>query len=210
VAVNGTKETDPDRWIDLELDRVTLDGTPVARQETRYILLHKPAGYLTTYNHPKGRATVFDLIPGDLGYLFPVGRLDLDTSGLLILTNDSAFAERVTNPEFHVPKTYRVQTASAFSDEQLQRLRDGVDLEDGPTRPAEVTRGDGAIFELTITEGRNRQVRRMIDAAGGEVMTLVRVAIGSVKLDRLETGQWRELTSEEVTSLLAPVDLSSP
>ena len=125
VTVNGRLEGDPNRWIDLERDDLRLDGTPVARAESVYLLLHKPAGYLTTYRDPEGRPTIYDLLPSQDNYLFPVGRLDLDTSGLLILTNDTAFAERMTNPRYHVPKTYVVKASTHFLEEQLESLRRG-------------------------------------------------------------------------------------
>src|SRR6185295_12408476 len=140
VKVNGKIARDPDLWIDMHRDRVRLDDKPLEPRERVYVLLYKPTGYLTTYRDPKGRPTVYDLIR-DLGtFVSPVGRLDLDTSGLLLMTNDNQFAERVTNPESHVPKTYLVKASIRLAEEQLQRLRDGVELADGPTRPADVVR----------------------------------------------------------------------
>lgn len=201
VQVNGRVEGDPNRWIDLERDQVTFDGKPLQKAAATYLLLHKPAGYLTTYRDPEGRPTIYDLLPDRERYLFPVGRLDLDTSGLLILTNDTAFAERLTNPDYHVPKTYRVKASKPLSDEQLDRLRAGIELRDGPTRPAIVQRTGVAAFEITITEGRNRQVRRMVEALGAKVEKLVRIAIGTITLDTLEPGATRELTAEEVAML---------
>lgn len=206
VAVNGRVEGDPNRWIDLERDKVTLDGRPLARSAPVYILLHKPAGYLTTYRDPEGRRTIYDLLPDRSQYLFPVGRLDLDTSGLLILTNDTAFAERLTNPRYHVPKTYVVKASTHLTEDQLDQLRRGIALRDGPTRPAEVTRlrdpGGKTVLEITITEGRNRQVRRMVEAIGAKVVTLRRTAIGPVALGELPPGETRELTAEEVGALV--------
>ena len=201
VQVNGRVEGDPNRWIDLERDRVTFDGKPLQKAAATYLLLHKPTGYLTTYRDPEGRPTIYDLLPDREQYLFPVGRLDLDTSGLLILTNDTAFAERLTNPDYHVPKTYRVKASRALSDEQLERLRAGLELRDGPTRPAIVTRIGAATFEITITEGRNRQVRRMVEALDAKVEKLARIAIGAIGLGTLEPGATRELTAEEVAML---------
>ncbi len=127
----------------------------------------------------------------------PVGRLDLDTSGLLILTNDTQLAERLTNPDHHVPKAYLVRCAHPLSDEALARLRAGVELNDGPTRPAQVRRVGDSQIEITITEGRNRQVRRMIEAVGSEVVELARTAIGPLRLGDLEAGAWRNLTQAE-------------
>lgn len=204
VAVNGRVVQDPDHWVDLERDAVTLDGKPIERAETIYLLMHKPVGYLTTYKDPEGRPTIFDLLQERDRYLFPAGRLDLDTSGLLILTNDAQFAERLTNPDHHVPKTYRVKASKPLSDRQLESLRNGIELRDGPTRPALVERLGPAKFEITITEGRNRQVRRMVEALDAKVERLERIAIGDVLLGDLESGKVRALTKEEVRRLARP------
>jgi len=201
VEINGRVVQDPDAWVDLERDRVTLDGNPVKAAERVYLLLYKPAGYLTTYRDPEGRPTIYDLLPERERYLFPVGRLDLDTSGLLILTNDTQFAERLTNPDYHVPKTYVVKASRPLGDDDLDRLRNGIELRDGPTRPARVTRVRGNTFEITITEGRNRQVRRMVEALDAKVLKLVRTAIGPIGIGELEVGKVRELTADEVASL---------
>jgi pseudouridine synthase len=168
-------------------------------------LLYKPTGYLTTYRDPKGRPTVYDLI-ADLGtFVSPVGRLDLDTSGLLLMTNDNQLAERVTNPASHIPKTYLVKSSVRLSDEQLQALRDGIELADGPTRPARVRRVRDSDkythLEITLTEGRNRQVRRMIEALGATVLKLVRVRIGSISIGTLQIGKWRLLSDTEMRSI---------
>jgi len=205
VKVNGRVVTNPDEWIDLERDKVAMDGKPLAKQAPAYVLLYKPTGYLTTYRDPEGRPTIFDLLPDRERYLFPVGRLDLDTSGLLILTNDTAFAERLTNPDYKVPKTYLVKASKYLDDDALDRLRNGVELKDGPTRPAKVERmreaGGKTVFEITITEGRNRQVRRMVEALDAKVLKLVRVAIGPIRIGELQMGKIRELTKEEVNVL---------
>ena len=205
VSVNGRVVRDPDHWVDMERDRVRLDGKPLEERERIYLLLYKPTGYLTTYRDPQGRPTVYDLI-ADVGtFLSPVGRLDLDTSGLLLMTNDTQFAERVTNPNSHVPKTYLAKVSIRLTDDQLQQLRHGVVLSDGPTRPAGVTRvRDSAKYthvEITLTEGRNRQVRRMVEALGGTVLKLVRVKIGPIGIGTLPIGKWRHLTAAEVRVL---------
>ena len=205
VRVNGQVVRDPDLWVDMKRDRVRLDGKPLQARERIYLLLYKPTGYLTTYRDPQGRPTVYDLI-ADLGtFVSPVGRLDLDTSGLLLMTNDNQLAERVTNPESHVPKTYLVKASMRLTDEQLQRLRDGIELTDGPTRTARVRRvRDSEKYthlEITVTEGRNRQVRRMIEALGATVLKLVRVRIGSITIGQLQIGRWRLLTAAEVRTL---------
>ena len=200
VRVNGRVAGDPDGWIDMEHDRVSFDGKPLPASKRIYLLLNKPTGYLTTYDDPGGRPTVYDLLDRD-EYLFPVGRLDLDTSGLLILTNDTAFAERLTNPHYKVPKTYRVKASQVLSDHQLQELRRGIMLRDGITRPAIVERIDKSTFMIAITEGRNRQVRRMVEALGAKVIKLARVAIGPIGIGKLAIGASRELTEEEVRVL---------
>jgi len=173
VQVNGKTVEDPDHWVNMDRDRVRFDGKPLHDRERLYVLLYKPAGYLTTYKDPEGRPTVYQLVDEIDTFLSPVGRLDLDTSGLLLMTNDNQFADHVTSPESHVPKTYLVKASTLLTDEQLQRLRDGVELSDGPTRPARVKRirdsGKYTHFEITLTEGRNRQVRRMVEALDARV-----------------------------------------
>lgn len=205
VRVNGKVVQNPDHWIDLERDRVSLDGKPLRSAKKLYVLLYKPKGYITSYGDPEHRPTVYDLTQDAGVWLSPVGRLDLDTSGLLLMTNDTDFAERITNPAHDVAKTYQVKASIRLSEEQLQQLRDGVELSDGCTRPAAVTRlRDSAKYtfvELTITEGRNRQVRRMIEALGGKVLKLVRVAIGPIRIGDLPIGKWRYLREEEMRAL---------
>lgn len=213
VKVNGHVVRDPDLWVDLERDRVRLDDRPLKTRERVYLLLYKPTGYLTTYRDPQGRPTVYDLITDVGTFVSPVGRLDLDTSGLLLMTNDNQLAERVTNPDSHVPKTYLVKASKRLSDEQLQQLRDGIELADGPTRPARVRRvRDSEKYthlEITLTEGRNRQVRRMIEALDATVLKLVRVKIGPIAIGGLQIRTWRLLTPAEVRSLQAPSPVPS-
>jgi len=205
VKVNGKVVRDPDQWIDMGRDQLRFDNKPLASRERVYVLLYKPTGYLTTYKDPQGRPTVYDLIKDVGTFVSPVGRLDLDTSGLLLLTNDNQFAERVTNPASHVSKTYLVKASMVLSDEQLQQLREGIELSDGATRPARVSRlRDSAKythFEITLTEGRNRQVRRMVEALGAKVLKLVRVKIGPIAIGTLPIGKWRPLTRAEVAAL---------
>jgi pseudouridine synthase len=182
-----------------------LDGKPIRESEKVYLLLYKPKGYLTTYKDPENRPTVYDLMPDLKSFVFPVGRLDLDSSGLLLMTNDSALAEQLTNPDYKVAKTYLVKSATVLSDEQLDRLRKGVELSDGPTKPAIVQRlresGKRSFLEITITEGRNRQVRRMLEAVESKVLKLVRTAIGPLEIGGLVIGKYRLLTRAEVDSL---------
>ena len=208
VRVNGKTVRDPDLWVDLDRDRLEFDGKPLRREKRVYLLLYKPTGYLTTHRDPQGRPTVYDLLPDENRYLFSAGRLDLDTSGLLILTNDAQFAERLTNPDYHVPKTYLVKASRHLTDDDLDKLRNGVELTDGMTRPAKVERvreaGGKTVFEITITEGRNRQVRRMVEALEAKVLKLVRIAIGTIRINDLPIGKVRELTPAEVRELAPP------
>ncbi len=205
VRVNGIVVRNPDHWITPDRDDVTLDGKRLKHTAKTHILLYKPKGYLTTWKDPEGRPTVYDLLADAGAWLAPVGRLDLDTSGLLLLTNDTALAERLTNPEYHIPKTYQLKASTLLSDEQIEQLRRGVVLSDGPTRPAVVTRlrdsGKYTHLELVLTEGRNRQVRRMIEAVGSKVLKLVRTAIGPIRIGDLPIGHWRPLTAAELASL---------
>jgi len=205
VRVNGKTIKDPEHWADLGRDRFELDGKRLEAGRKVYLLVYKPKGYLTSYKDPEGRPTVYDLVKDLRGWIFPVGRLDLDTSGLLIMTNDAELAERLTNPEFHVPKTYLVKAATIITDEQLERLRAGIELKDGITRPAKVRRvrdsASKSFFEITITEGRNRQVRRMVEALDSRVLKLVRTAIGPLRIGDLAIGNYRKLRPEEVRML---------
>jgi pseudouridine synthase len=205
VTVNGKVVQTPDRWVDMDRDRVAFDGRPVRESRKIYLLLYKPKGYLTTYRDPEGRPTVYDLLADVREWVFPVGRLDLDTSGLLLITNDAPFAERIANPAYKVPKTYLVKCSTLLTEEQLQKLRGGVVLSDGPTQPASVTRlrdsGPRTFFEIIITEGRNRQVRRMVEALGGKVLKLVRTRLGPLEIGPLQIGKHRPLTAREVLDL---------
>jgi 23S rRNA pseudouridine2605 synthase len=209
IRVNGKTVLNPDQWVDLERDRIAYDDKPVSLKEKHkiYLVLYKPKGYITTYNDPDGRPTVYDLLPEMQEFIVPVGRLDLDTSGLLLMTNDTQFAERLTNPDFKVPKTYLIKASTRLSIEQMDRLRNGVELSDGPTRPALVKHlrdsGKYTHIEMTITEGRNRQVRRMLEAVESKVLKLVRVSIGPLAIQGLEIGKWRELDTREVQALVA-------
>lgn len=205
VKVNGQLVQTPDKWVDPDRDRVTLDGKPLVRAEKIYLLLYKPKGYLTTYRDPEGRPTVYDLLQGVEEWVSPVGRLDQETTGLLILTNDTDFANFITSPESKVPKSYLVKTSTPLTDEHIEQLRRGLALSDGPTRPAIVTRvpGTKSTIEITITEGRNRQVRRMIEAVDNKVRKLVRTAIGPLRIDKLEIGKTRPLTQKEIQAVRA-------
>jgi pseudouridine synthase len=205
VRVDGRVVLDPERRIAEEGSAVTLDGRPIAAAERSYWAFHKPRGYVTTRSDPSGRPTVYDLLDGLGEWVVPVGRLDLDTSGLLLLTNDTQFAERITNPETHVEKVYHATAKPRLDDAAIERLRRGVVLADGPTRPAKVERvkdrGPCTLLRIAITEGRNRQVRRMIRAVGARVEKLERLAIGPVELGNLAAGALRRLTAAELRAL---------
>jgi pseudouridine synthase len=208
VSVNGKIVQTPDQWVDLERDRVMLDDKAVRSAKKIYLLLYKPKGYITTRKDPDGRPTVYDLLQDFGQWVVPVGRLDQDSSGLLLLTNDTSFAERVSNPGYKVRKTYLVKASTLLQDQQLDQLRNGVLLDDGPTQPAEVKRlrdsARSTFLEITIREGRNRQVRRMLEAVGSNVRKLVRTEIGGVRIGDLPIGEYRELTAAEVELIAKP------
>ena len=200
VTVGGRTVTDPARDVD-EHSGVAVDGGAV-RPESRVVYaLNKPAGVVSTARDPGGHPTVVSLVPSELR-LYPVGRLDFDSTGLILLTNDGELANRLMHPRYEVPKTYRVQvTPSPVSESSLTRLREGVELEDGMTLPASVRRLTPARIEITIREGRNRQVRRMLEAVGHRVVALERVAFGPLRLKGLEEGGYRRLSAAEVERL---------
>ena len=210
VAVNAHIVKAPARRIDPRTDRVTVDGLPVSDHVARVtVVLHKPVGYITTRTDPGGRATVYDLIARLSHWVFPVGRLDRDTAGLLVLTNDHRLGQRLTDPDFHVPKTYHAKVRGLPDPVALQVLREGATLDDGSlTRPAEVrslgSSRDGTTWlEIVLREGRNRQVRRMCASVGHDVEELVRVKIGALALGALPVGVWRVLAPEETALLTA-------
>jgi 23S rRNA pseudouridine2605 synthase len=184
-------------------DDVRLDGEPLGKQPLAYVLLNKPAGVVTTAHDPQGRPTVVDLVQ-HASRVVPVGRLDVDTTGALLLTNDGDLAHRLAHPRYEVDKVYEVECWTQPTDADLQRLRDGVELEDGPTRPADVRRIDGATIELVIHEGRNRQVRRMLEAVGHRVKRLHRSRYANLTVDALSPGEWRELERDEAHALVQP------
>ncbi len=181
-------------------DDVRLDGEPLAKQKLAYVLLHKPVGTVTTASDPQGRRTVVDLVDHP-SRVVPVGRLDADTTGALLLTNDGDLAHRLAHPRYEVDKVYEVESWTQPTDADLQRLREGVELDDGLTRPAEVRRIAGARIELTIHEGKNRQVKRMLEAVGHRVKQLHRSRYGPLNVEGLEPGAWRELQPSEVERL---------
>jgi 23S rRNA pseudouridine2605 synthase len=201
VTVNGAPAV-LGRRVDPERDLIEVDGAPVgARPGLVHYLLNKPAGVVSTAKDPQGRRTVVDLVPAE-PRVFPVGRLDADTEGLLLLTNDGELANRVAHPRHGVAKEYLTTVSGgAVSPAAIRRLREGVQLEDGPTAPAKVSQPSPGVLRITIHEGRNRQVRRMCEAVGHPVTRLVRTRIGPLRDHRLAPGTWRLLTQDEVRQL---------
>ena len=181
-------------------DVVEVDGERVAKQALAHVLLHNPAGVVTTASDPQRRPTVVGLV-GHEAKVVPVGRLDVDTTGALLLTNDGPLAHRLAHPRYGVDKVYEVETWRQPTDDALRQLAAGVELDDGPTAPARVRRLSGARFELVLHEGRNRQVRRMVEAVGHRVRHLHRSVYAGLTLDGLAPGAWRELTASEVERL---------
>jgi 23S rRNA pseudouridine2605 synthase len=186
----------------LASDRVEVDGREVGKQRLAHLLLHKPAGVVTTARDPQGRPTVVQLVPAE-PRVVPVGRLDADTTGALLLTNDGALAHRLAHPRYGVEKVYEVEVRGEPSDDVLRRLAEGVELDDGRTAPARARRLGRHRLELTLHEGRNRQVRRMLETLGHRVTRLHRSGYAGLTLDGLEPGAWRELAPGEVERLRA-------
>jgi 23S rRNA pseudouridine2605 synthase len=201
VTIGGITVTDPARDVGPR-DDVVVDGRPVSADDPLVVYaLNKPAGVVCTARDPLGRPTVVSLVASDLR-LYPVGRLDIDTTGLILLTNDGELAHRLTHPRFEVPKTYRVTLANPpVREAALRALRRGVVLDDGPSAPAQVTRMKADTLRITIHEGRKRQVKRMCEAVGHPVKALERVRFGSLELGGLRPGAHRKLTGREVVAL---------
>jgi len=198
--VDGAQVTDPARDVDDAHD-VRFDGRPVRAEAHAVYALNKPAGVVSTAHDPQGRRTVVQLVPSTQR-LYPVGRLDADTTGLILLTNDGELAHKLTHPSFEVPRTYRARVRHPpVKEPALRALREGIELEDGLTAPAKVRRLAADRLELTIHEGRKRQVRRMCEAVGHPVRALERVAFGPLRLGPLEPGEHRRLTPAEVERL---------
>lgn len=206
VKVNGKVVTRLGTRVDPERDRIEVAGRPLPHQEKKvYILLHKPRGYITTVYDPQGRPKVTDLLREMPQRVYPVGRLDYDSEGLLLLTNDGDLTCVLTHPRHRVPKTYRVRVEGVPATQKLERMAKGLKLEEGPTAPAEVRlvgeeRGN-ALLEITIHEGRNRQIRRMCEHIGHPVRRLKRIRLGPLTLKGLKPGQYRFLTHEEIRQL---------
>jgi 23S rRNA pseudouridine2605 synthase len=202
VAVNGVVVTELGTKADPDSDIITVDGKPLVIEEQRvYILLYKPVGYMTTMKDPEGRPIVTDLLKGVKERVYPIGRLDYNTEGLLLLTNDGALANMLMHPSHEVDKGYLVRVSGKVSPEQMKKLAEGVQLEDGMTAPATVRCLAPSRVELMLHEGRNRQVRRMLEAVGHPVLQLHRSVYAGLTLEGLEPGAWRELEPSEVQRL---------
>lgn len=206
LKVNGKVERDPERWVWPERDVVHLDGRRLRPAPRTYLLLYKPKGVITSHGDPDGRKTIYDLLGASGRWVAPVGRLDKDTSGLLLLTNDTEFGHAVMSPESQVPKTYLAKINVLLSDEAIAQLARGVEMKRGDwARPQHVhrleDRGKYTWLEIVLTEGKNREVRRMIEALGFKVLKLVRTRIGPLTLEGLEVGRWRALSEREIAAL---------
>ncbi|MCJ8011125.1 rRNA pseudouridine synthase [Paenibacillus sp. KQZ6P-2] len=207
VEVNGETVTALGTKADPETDIITVEGKPIRNEKKIYIMLNKPKGVITSASDPAGRKIVTDYIKGIKERIYPVGRLDYDTEGLLLLTNDGEFANMLTHPKHHVPKTYLATVEGIPHGSELDKLRAGIQLEDGMTSPAEVeykdidTEKNEAVITITIHEGRNRQVRRMFDAINHKVIRLKRISFGDLLLQNLKRGLYRHLTKDEVEAL---------
>ncbi len=206
VRVNGQVASIGDK-INPKSDAVTVKGKKIVKQKTHtYIMLHKPRGFITTMSDERDRKCVAELIKDVPGRVYPVGRLDRDSEGMLLCTNDGEFANAMTHPRKHIPKTYRVTVRPGITQEQITELTTGIVIDDRMTSPAEirvVTREEArVVLEIILYEGRNRQIRKMCEAVGLEVARLKRTQVGSVKLGMLKQGDWRNLTEDEVRKLM--------
>jgi 23S rRNA pseudouridine2605 synthase len=199
VAVDGKTITDPARDVG-DAQEIRVEGDVVSPEQTEVWAVNKPAGVVSTAREPGRRRAVTELVESR-ARLYPVGRLDADSTGLLLLTNDGELANRLTHPRYEVPKAYRAELRRPPAERDLERLRRGVRLEDGPTAPARVERIGEHQVEITIREGRNRQVRRMVEAVGNDVVALMRVRVGSLELGGLAPGEGRKLSREEIARL---------
>jgi 23S rRNA pseudouridine2605 synthase len=209
LKVNGKVVCNPDCWVRLDRDAIHLDGERLKSLRRVYIALYKPKGVITSHGDPAGRKTVYDFLQNDASsklpseWIFPVGRLDRDSSGLLLLTNDTAFADFITSPQSRVPKTYHVKVNAILPDDVIDRLNAGVEMKRGDwARPLSVRRVEDrrkyTRLEVVLAEGKNREVRRMLEAVGYKVLKLVRTQIGPLTLESLEVGKWRTLRPDEI------------
>lgn len=206
VRVNRRIERDPEKWVHTDQDEIEVRGQRIEPRKPVYIMLNKPTGVITSFGDPEKRKTVYAYLTKLESWVFPVGRLDKDTSGLLLLTNETEFGHRLTDPNSKIKKKYLAKVNALLNEDELSRLRRGVELEPGlTTRPCVVNRvrqtEKYSWIEIILTEGKNRQIRRMVESLGKKVLKLVRVEIGALRLGDLPVGQWRRLTREEVKGL---------
>jgi len=212
--VNGHVVRELPVLVDAASDRVCVDGKPIRAERKAYFLLHKPKGVVCTNDDPAGRRRAVDLLPGIRERIFPVGRLDAESTGLLLLTNDGELAQRITHPRFGVAKTYRAEVAGRMEEPDLERIRRGVWLSEGRTGPADVKityrRPQSTIIEVTLREGRNREVRRVLAKIGHKVYRLVRIKIGPLSLSKLPLGAARSLRPDELANLKRIAGAATP
>lgn len=205
VTVNGVVVKDFNHAVDLSHDALSIEGQRVTTKKLDYIAVYKPRGVVTTCNDELGRTSIIGILPNKLSHLKPVGRLDKDSEGLLLLTNDGELSQSLAHPSKHVFKRYEAFVQGRISDSALKQMAKGMKLDDGYTKPARTSlinrNEDESIFEIAISEGRNRQIRRMCAKLGYPVVRLVRVAIGGLQLGEMEPGEWRHLTVHELQEL---------
>lgn len=206
VKVNGEIVTAMGTKVDPQKDTIEVDGEEIEKEKKIYLKLYKPTGYVTTVKDPQGRKTVLDLIEGVDKRIYPAGRLDLDSSGLLLLTNDGDLTHKITHPSHELDKEYEVVINGQLNDQEIKQFKEGIDLQEGRTAPAEIKKvnedSKNTTYKVIIHEGMNRQIRRMFDVLGYKVVSLIRVRIGSITLGSLKPGEHKTLSREEVQDLL--------
>ncbi|WP_459966140.1 pseudouridine synthase [Paenibacillus sp. JCM 10914] len=216
VQVNGETVTELGTKADPAQDLITVSGKPIKNEKKVYVMLNKPKGVITSASDPEGRKIVSDYLKGVNERVYPIGRLDYDTEGLLLLTNDGEFANLLSHPKYHVPKTYLATVKGVPHGTELDKLRQGIMLEDGMTAPAEVEYKDvdpdakQSVISITIHEGRNRQVRRMFESINHPVTRLKRISYGDLLLQNLKRGLYRHLTADEINQLLQMAKAAKP
>jgi pseudouridine synthase len=207
IRVNGVGVSDFNCLVDLRQDRLEIDDKAVSDKPHDYVMMNKPKGIVTTMKDEKGRPNVTHLLPVDLRHLRPVGRLDKESEGMLILTNDGSLTQRLTHPSKHVLKLYEITVRGNISQSAIDKVASGIQLSDGMTQPASVRllerTKNSSRLQVGLNEGKNRQLRRMFAKLGYPVLDLVRVQIGGLQLKELESGRWRRLTADEIASLLS-------
>jgi len=212
VTVNGRKETRLGSQAVWGIDAIAVNGQPIPGPPIKiYVILNKPFGYVCTLRDPEGRPIVRDLIKGVKERIYPVGRLDFDSQGLLILTNDGELSHRLMHPRFRIPRTYKAIIGGSISNESLKQLKNGILLDDGPTAPARVRvinrQHKRSVVRITIFEGRFREIRRMFEALGHKTLQLIRIGYGDLQIGDLKVGDYRHLNDREVRALRTAVDI---